>query len=142
MRANNREDVVAQFHKVFKAPLDEEWSNDNLSLRLRLMKEEMKEIEDEIKYIITVNTLLSKCSKIYEPAPEEKAKLLKEMADLQYVLSGTAVALGLDLQTAFNRVHASNMSKLDDDGKPIFREDGKVLKGPNYKEPDLLDLVA
>ena len=142
MRANNREDVVAQFHKVFKAPLDEEWSNDNLSLRLRLMKEEMKEIEDEIKYIITVNTLLSKCSKIYEPAPEEKAKLLKEMADLQYVLSGTAVALGLDLQTAFNRVHASNMSKLDDNGKPIFREDGKVLKGPNYKEPDLLDLVA
>lgn len=42
---------------------------------------------------------------------------------------------------AFDRVHASNMSKLGDDGKPIRREDGKILKGPNYREPDLTDLV-
>ena len=42
---------------------------------------------------------------------------------------------------ALKRVHASNMSKLGDDGKPIYREDGKVLKGPNYAEPDLSDLV-
>jgi len=42
---------------------------------------------------------------------------------------------------AFKRVHESNMSKLGEDGKPIYREDGKVLKGPNYKEPDLGDLV-
>ncbi len=46
-----------------------------------------------------------------------------------------------DLDEALNRVHESNMSKLDEDGKPIYREDGKVLKGPNYKPPDLSDLI-
>ena len=53
-----------------------------------------------------------------------------------------AVALGLPVQEAFNRVHASNMSKLDEDGNPIYREDGKVMKGPNYKPPYLEDLVS
>jgi predicted HAD superfamily Cof-like phosphohydrolase len=45
------------------------------------------------------------------------------------------------LDEALNRVHESNMSKLDEDGKPIYREDGKVLKGPNYKLPNLTDLI-
>lgn len=67
--------------------------------------------------------------------------LLKEDADLLYVLFQRAACFGWDLQTAYNRVHASNMSKLGADGKPIRREDGKVLKGPNYFEPSLIDLV-
>jgi predicted HAD superfamily Cof-like phosphohydrolase len=46
-----------------------------------------------------------------------------------------------DLEQALRRVHQSNMSKLGPDGKPIYREDGKVLKGPNYQPPDLSDLV-
>ena len=46
-----------------------------------------------------------------------------------------------NLDEAKNRVHESNMSKLDEDGKPIYRDEGKVLKGPNYKPPDLSDLV-
>jgi predicted HAD superfamily Cof-like phosphohydrolase len=52
-----------------------------------------------------------------------------------------AVAFGLPLQVAFTRVHKSNMSKLGADGKPIYRDDGKVLKGPNYAPVDLEDLV-
>ena len=52
-----------------------------------------------------------------------------------------AAAYGLDLDTAMQRVYESNMSKLDDDGNPIYRDDGKVLKGPNYKKPELGDLV-
>ena len=52
-----------------------------------------------------------------------------------------AACFGWDLQTAYNRVHGSNMSKLGADGKPIRREDGKILKGPNYYEPSLIDLV-
>ena len=52
-----------------------------------------------------------------------------------------AAAFGWDLQVAHNRVHASNMSKLGEDGNTIYREDGKILKGPNYFEPNLLDLV-
>ena len=65
---------------------------------------------------------------------------LKELADLVYVCYQYAQNMGWLLDEALNRVHESNMSKLDKDGKPIYREDGKVLKGPNYKPPDLSDL--
>ena len=65
---------------------------------------------------------------------------LKELADLVYVCYQYAQNMGWFLDEALNRVHVSNMSKLDEDGKPIYREDGKVLKGPNYKPPDLSDL--
>ena len=65
---------------------------------------------------------------------------LKELADLVYVCYQYAENMGWVLDEALNRVHLSNMSKLDEDGKPILREDGKVLKGPNYKPPDLSDL--
>ncbi len=66
---------------------------------------------------------------------------LKELADLVYVCYQYAENMHWFLDEALNRVHISNMSKLDEDGKPILREDGKVLKGPNYKPPDLSDLV-
>ncbi|MFF1711265.1 MazG nucleotide pyrophosphohydrolase domain-containing protein [Streptomyces sp. NPDC058268] len=59
--------------------------------------------------------------------------LAKEFADLLYVVFGSADLLGIPLGKAFEEVHASNMSKLGEDGKPILREDGKVLKGPNYR---------
>ena len=62
---------------------------------------------------------------------------LKELADLVYVCYQYAENLGWDLDEALNRVHVSNMSKLGPDGKPIRREDGKVLKGPNYQPPVL-----
>ena len=65
---------------------------------------------------------------------------LKELADLVYVCYQYAENMGWFLDEALNRVHVSNMSKLDKDGKPIYREDGKVLKGPDYKPPDLSDL--
>ena len=65
---------------------------------------------------------------------------LKELADLVYVCYQYAENMGWFLDEALNRVHESNMSKLDKDGKPIYRDDGKVLKGPDYKPPDLSDL--
>ena len=65
---------------------------------------------------------------------------LKELADLVYVCYQYAHNMGWILDEALNRVHESNMSKLGKDGKPIYREDGKVLKGPDYKPPDLSDL--
>ena len=65
---------------------------------------------------------------------------LKELADLVYVCFQYAENMGWFLDEALNRVHESNLSKLDEDGKPIYREDGKVLKGPNYKLPNLTDL--
>jgi len=66
---------------------------------------------------------------------------LKELADLIYVCYQYAENMGWSLDEALNRVHESNMSKLGEDGNPIYREDGKVLKGPNYKPPDLSDLT-
>jgi len=71
--------------------------------------------------------------------PDENA--LKELADLVYVCFQYAENKEWDLLEALRRIHAANMSKLGEDGKPIRREDGKVLKGPNYKPADLSDLV-
>ena len=70
-----------------------------------------------------------------------RAECLKELADLVYVAAQYAENMDWDLDEALRRVHRSNMSKLGDDGKPIYREDGKVLKGPNYQPPNLTDLV-
>lgn len=67
--------------------------------------------------------------------------VLKELADLVYVCYQYAENLGWDLDEALRRVHESNMTKLDEKGEPIYREDGKVLKGPNYQPPNLADLV-
>ena len=70
----------------------------------------------------------------------EEAETLKEMADLVYVVYQLAAAMDWNLDEALDRVHQSNLSKLVD-GRPLRREDGKVLKGPNYKPPYLEDLV-
>ena len=69
-----------------------------------------------------------------------KEECLKELADLVYVCYQYAENMGWFLDEALDRVHKSNMSKLDEDGNPTYREDGKVLKGPNYKPPTLEDL--
>lgn len=97
---------------------------------------------------------------------EAAANLLKELCDLDYVSQGYLNVGGTDhkglindddykliarlydgfewdtIHEAFNRVHESNMSKLDDNGQPIRRDDGKILKGPNYQAPNLNDLVG
>ena len=80
-------------------------------------------------------------STLYLSSSEHKENALKELADLVYVCYQYAENMGWDLDEAMYRVHESNMSKLDEKGKPIYREDGKVLKGPNYKPPNLQDLV-
>jgi predicted HAD superfamily Cof-like phosphohydrolase len=71
---------------------------------------------------------------------EASADALKELADLVYVCFQFAAAIGWELDEALDRVHKSNLSKLVD-GKPLRREDGKILKGPDYQPPYLSDLV-
>ncbi len=78
---------------------------------------------------------------LFRSNPQFPQECLKELADLVYVCYQYAANMGWDLDEALHRVHESNMSKLDEYGKPIYREDGKVLKGPNYKPPNLEDLV-
>lgn len=72
---------------------------------------------------------------------EPEANQLKELGDLVYVCWQFAMSQGWDLDEAMDRIHKSNMSKLGEDGKPIHRFDGKLMKGPNYQPPDLTDLV-
>ena len=79
---------------------------------------------------------------MFEAINNEPAEnILKELVDVVVVCVGMADTYGWDFDTAFDRVHDSNMSKLDNDGKPIFRSDGKVLKSENYKPAELSDLV-
>jgi predicted HAD superfamily Cof-like phosphohydrolase len=92
-------------------------------------------IVEEFKEFLDAENQLLKDFKI------NSAECLKELADLVYVCFQYAENLGWDLDEALDRVHKSNMTKLGADGKPIRREDGKVLKGPNYQPPTLTDLV-
>lgn len=122
-------EMVREFSTAMGLPLDQQHplisdtqdiSTANLeALRWSLIEEEFKELRDSL----------------------DLENQLKEGADLVYVLYGYFAAFGYDLDEAVRRVHVSNMSKLDDDGKPVKREDGKVLKGPNYKEAYLGDLI-
>ena len=73
--------------------------------------------------------------------PQTREECFKELIDLVYVCYQFAAVMGWDLDKGFQTVHESNLSKLDSNGRPIFREDGKVLKGKNYKPPILSDLI-
>lgn len=123
--------------------VDEITNYDILRLRTKLISEEADEVFLASKDL--VNLMLEQEAGVRPVSKQEfvdaKAALLKELCDLQYVLSGFAVTFGLPFDEAFQRVHESNMSKLGPDGKPVYRDDGKVMKGPNYKEPNLTDLV-
>lgn len=73
--------------------------------------------------------------------PTYPSEALKELADLVYVCYQYAENMGWFLDEALDRVHKSNMSKLGEDGLPVYRDDGKVLKGPDYEPPTLTDLI-
>ena len=95
----------------------------------------MNLITEEFKELLQADGMM------FRVGSEAKANCLKELADLVYVCYQYAANQRWDLDEALDRVHKSNMSKLDTNGQPIFREDGKVLKGPNYAPPNLEDLV-
>ena len=118
-------DMVKEFAQCMDHPLDEQWRFNSAleNLRYRLIAEEFGEVSDE------------------SDAGNRPAAMAKELADLVYVTYGYAASFGWDLDEAVRRVHVSNMSKLGPDNTPLKRPDGKVLKGPNYKKPDLSDLV-
>ena len=133
-----RENKVIEFHKAMSLDVDSDARYSLLATRSSLILEEAMEVLDAID-ILQMELMRGK-----KGEKSQWANLLKELADLQYVLSGTLISfkqLNNEFDVAFNRVHKSNMSKLDNDGKPIYNNDGKVLKGPNYKEPDLEDLI-
>jgi predicted HAD superfamily Cof-like phosphohydrolase len=101
--------------------------------RLRLLKEEMKEVEHEL---VSLNMARSTESRL-----RIMERLLKELCDLRYVADGTCVSLGLPYDEAYREVHAANMTKRFPDGTFHTNANGKVLKGPNYRPPDMSRFV-
>lgn len=102
-------------------------------LRLRLVNEEYAEVLAEFQ------SLLRQLRRPRWGSEDERVaimqRLVKELCDLRYVTEGALVAFGVE-PVAYDEVHRSNMSKLGEDGKPVRREDGKALKGPNYSPAD------
>ncbi len=127
---NRYEKLAKEFHQVYDCTINAPYSVELLNLRQKLLEEELKELSFEI------NAVIDDINKLGKPQAINKQRMFKELADLQYVLSGMAVALGIPLEDVFEEVHKSNLSKLFD-GKAKHNEYGKVLKGPDYFEPDL-----
>ena len=96
----------------------------NLSaLRLDLIEEEVQELRDGL-------------------GKKSMVEIADALTDILYVVYGAGHAFGIDLDDCFHEVHSSNMTKLGADGRPLYREDGKVMKGPNYREPDLTKFTS
>ena len=116
---------VGIFMKTFGQEIKNKpaFSSDKINkLRFNLIKEEL----DELKEAIENKDLL---------------EVADALTDILYVTYGAGHAFGIDLDKCFDEVQNSNMSKLDENGKPIYNDSGKVMKGPNYFKPDLLKFI-
>ena len=119
---------VQEFHDTYGLPVESEQTTGNdqtKELRINLLQEELDELKEALENDDLIETL-------------------DALIDLQYVLDGAFLSFGMQdvKMAAFNEVHRSNMSKLGEDGKPIRREgDGKVMKGPNYFKPDMVQFI-
>ena len=124
----NKIAAVTEFHTAFKLNMNKEpivnIGEDRKKLRFDLMKEENEE---------------------YLEAAENNdlVEVADALGDMLYILCGTIIEHGMQdkIEEVFNEIQRSNMSKLGNDGKPIYREDGKVLKGPNYFKPNIAEIL-
>ena len=114
-------DLVEEFMTTFGQDVEKVASmpdRKTAMLRLKLILEEYEELETAVEEHHLVG-------------------IADALTDILYVTYGAGHAFGINLDECFKEVHESNMSKLGPDGKPIYRDDGKVMKGPDYREPDL-----
>ena len=117
---------VGTFMKTFNQEVKTKpsFSSDKINkLRIDLIKEELEELQEAMKN----NDLL---------------EVADALTDILYVTYGAGHAFGIDLDKCFDEVQNSNMSKLGEDGNPIYNESGKVMKGPKYFKPDLSKFVS
>jgi len=115
--------AVTEFHTAFQLNMNDKPIADigkRNTLRFNLMKEENEE------YLDAANN-------------NDLVEVADALGDMLYILCGTIIEHGMQekIEEVFYEIQRSNMSKLDEDGQPIYREDGKVLKGPNYFKPDI-----
>ena len=119
-------EIVKKFMETFGQEIKEKASfpNDKItSLRYDLIKEELDELKEAIEN-------------------KDIKEVADALTDILYVTYGAGHAFGINLDKCFEEVQNSNMSKLGSDGKPIYNENGKVMKGPHYFKPDLTKFVA
>ena len=119
-------DKVGTFMKTFgqEVKTKPSFSTDKINkLRLDLIKEELNELTEAMNN-------------------KDLLEVADALTDILYVTYGAGHAFGINLDKCFQEVQNSNMSKLDDNGKPIYNEHGKVMKGPNYFKPDLSKFVS
>ena len=129
------------FRETFKQPIIGNLHVSNGRIR-SLMDMQVDLIEEEAGEFFDAVEILKAGTPQVQPTDDiRRTEVLKELSDLVFVCYQFAACFGLDLDEALARVYHSNMSKLDESGAPIYREDGKVLKGPNYKKPNLKSLV-
>jgi predicted HAD superfamily Cof-like phosphohydrolase len=173
----NPQTQVTEFHRAFGCAINSHWTVDLAELRSRLIAEECAEVESalqdgnregiarelaDLAYVVigTAVTFGMKITRLKVLAGTDFESLRAECATLCDLISVgnwtsiaagvsrtvqaiymVALAQGINLNAAINAVHIANMSKLGSDGRPILREDGKVLKGPNYRPPDMGEAV-
>ena len=119
-------DKVGTFMKTFgqEVKTKPSFSSDKINkLRIDLIKEELEELTEAMQ-------------------KKDLLEVADALTDILYVTYGAGHAFGINLDACFNEVQNSNMSKLGKDGKPIYNETGKVMKGPNYFKPDLSKFVS
>lgn len=123
-------DAVRHFHEVCELPLDRPITDAKLlEVRLNLLTEELAELVEAARAAQA------------EPSSANRAAMLRELADVQYVLAGFAVSFNLPLADAFMRIDKANQSKLIN-GKAMVSDTGKVIKGPDFAPPVMDDLVS
>ena len=116
---------VGIFMKTFGQEVKDKpsFSTDKINkLRIDLIEEELQELKESMKN-------------------KDLLEVADALTDILYVTYGAGHAFGIDLDKCFNEVQNSNMSKLDNNGKPIYNDSGKVMKGPNYFKPDLSKFI-
>ena len=136
--------MVAEFHGAFNLPNrlgqgKPDAMHERTELRKDLIGEEFDEFLDSHQTVYVGGRRLGFYHKLVNVDTVAYADAL---ADLVYVAYGAAIEAGIDLNMVLRDVHRSNMSKLGEDGRPIYREDGKVLKGPNYSAPNIKEVLG
>ncbi|MEM9668566.1 MAG: nucleoside triphosphate pyrophosphohydrolase family protein [Pseudomonadota bacterium] len=118
--------LVRDWHEHFGVPVETKpvLPQSRVAMRLAILEEEVRELREAVE-------------------ANDMTEVLDALCDIQFVLDGTFLEFGLHQvkDVAFQEVYRSNMSKLGEDGEPVHREDGKVLKGPNFTPPDLKPYV-
>ncbi len=143
----NPEALVRQFHDTYGLPVvadGPDADRDRIHMRLGLIAEEFSELVGAAYGPAARKTLEAawKTAQGQDEHLRDTVEVADALGDLVYVIYGAALELGIPMEDVLAEIQASNLSKLGADGKPIYRDDGKVLKGPNYFAPDIARVLG